>query len=102
MASDASDTSAAGSPAPDGSNHKSTTNNNSSNGKSDSKKKRSDSNATADGNAAAKVTKRRAARACVSCRARKVRCNVVEEWPCTNCRFDNVEVSDLPRLFEIQ
>ena len=80
MTSDASDTSAAGSPPPE------------SNKKCDAKKKRSDSNATADGGAA-KVTKRRAARACASCRARKVRCNVVEEFPCTNCRFDNVEVS---------
>lgn len=40
----------------------------------------------------AKVTKRRAARACVSCRARKVRCDVVEGAPCGNCRWDNVEV----------
>lgn len=39
-----------------------------------------------------KVTKRRAARACVSCRARKVRCDVVEGAPCGNCRWDNVEV----------
>ncbi|UKZ70210.1 uncharacterized protein TrAtP1_011204 [Trichoderma atroviride] len=38
-----------------------------------------------------KVTKRRAARACVSCRARKVRCDVVEGAPCGNCRWDNVE-----------
>lgn len=40
-----------------------------------------------------KITKRRAARACVSCRARKVRCDVVEGAPCGNCRWDNVEVS---------
>lgn len=39
-----------------------------------------------------KITKRRAARACVSCRARKVRCDVVEGAPCGNCRWDNVEV----------
>ncbi|CAM1508336.1 Fc.00g051840.m01.CDS01 [Cosmosporella sp. VM-42] len=39
----------------------------------------------------AKITKRRAARACVSCRARKVRCDVVEGAPCGNCRWDNVE-----------
>ncbi|KAI8947930.1 fungal-specific transcription factor domain-containing protein [Xylaria longipes] len=38
-----------------------------------------------------KVTKRRAARACVSCRARKVRCDVVEGAPCGNCRWDGVE-----------
>lgn len=42
--------------------------------------------------APAKVTKRRAARACASCRARKVRCDVVEGAPCGNCRWDNVEV----------
>ncbi|KAK5627091.1 hypothetical protein RRF57_002806 [Xylaria bambusicola] len=41
--------------------------------------------------ATAKVTKRRAARACVSCRARKVRCDVVEGAPCGNCRWDAVE-----------
>ncbi len=45
-----------------------------------------------------KVTKRRAARACVSCRARKVRCDVVEGAPCGNCRWDNVEVSAAPCL----
>ncbi|KAG5973584.1 Cutinase transcription factor 1 beta [Claviceps digitariae] len=38
-----------------------------------------------------KVAKRRAARACVSCRARKVRCDVVEGAPCGNCRWDHVE-----------
>ncbi|KAK3327280.1 cutinase transcription factor 1 beta [Cercophora scortea] len=38
----------------------------------------------------AKVTKRRAARACISCRARKVRCDVVEGAPCGNCRWDEV------------
>lgn len=42
-----------------------------------------------------KVTKRRAARACVSCRARKVRCDVVEGAPCGNCRWDNVEVCNV-------
>ncbi|KAH7032953.1 fungal-specific transcription factor domain-containing protein [Microdochium trichocladiopsis] len=44
-----------------------------------------------DPSGAAKATKRRAARACVSCRARKVRCDVVEGAPCGNCRWDNVE-----------
>lgn len=44
-----------------------------------------------DSEAPQKVTKRRAARACVSCRARKVRCDVVEGAPCGNCRWDNVE-----------
>lgn len=47
----------------------------------------------ADLEAPPKVAKRRAARACVSCRARKVRCDVVESSPCGNCRWDNVEVS---------
>ncbi|KAI5865456.1 fungal-specific transcription factor domain-containing protein [Durotheca rogersii] len=42
-------------------------------------------------NGAAKATKRRAARACISCRSRKVRCDVVEGAPCGNCRWDNVE-----------
>lgn len=36
--------------------------------------------------------KRRASRACCCCRARKVRCDVVENGsPCTNCRLDQVE-----------
>ncbi|KAI0011164.1 fungal-specific transcription factor domain-containing protein [Xylariaceae sp. FL0662B] len=52
-------------------------------------KKRSAS--TSEPSGATKVTKRRAARACVSCRARKVRCDVVEGAPCGNCRWDNVE-----------
>src|SRR5690606_29894125 len=47
--------------------------------------------AATESSAAPKVTKRRAARACVSCRARKVRCDVVEGAPCGNCRWDNVE-----------
>ncbi|KAH7186649.1 fungal-specific transcription factor domain-containing protein [Fusarium oxysporum] len=38
-----------------------------------------------------KATKRRAARACVACRARKVRCDVIEGTPCGNCRWDKVE-----------
>ncbi|KAK6833966.1 Cutinase transcription factor 1 beta [Apiospora arundinis] len=52
-------------------------------------KKRSASHSEPSGST--KVTKRRAARACVSCRARKVRCDVVEGAPCGNCRWDNVE-----------
>ncbi|KAI1130937.1 fungal-specific transcription factor domain-containing protein [Nemania abortiva] len=44
-----------------------------------------------ESNGMAKTTKRRAARACVSCRARKVRCDVVEGAPCGNCRWDGVE-----------
>ncbi|KAH8887405.1 hypothetical protein GQ53DRAFT_784348 [Thozetella sp. PMI_491] len=53
-----------------------------------SSKKRTAS--TSEPGGAPKVTKRRAARACVSCRARKVRCDVVEGAPCGNCRWDNV------------
>ncbi|KAI3324940.1 fungal-specific transcription factor domain-containing protein [Xylariaceae sp. AK1471] len=45
---------------------------------------------TVEPNGTAKVTKRRAARACVSCRNRKVRCDVVEGAPCGNCRWDNI------------
>jgi hypothetical protein len=37
------------------------------------------------------VVRRRASRACLSCRSRKVRCDVTSEGtPCTNCRLDNV------------
>lgn len=36
--------------------------------------------------------KRRASKACCCCRARKVRCDVVENGsPCTNCRLDQVD-----------
>ncbi|EHY60786.1 Cutinase transcription factor 1 beta [Exophiala dermatitidis] len=36
--------------------------------------------------------KKRAGRACASCRARKVRCDVVRSGtPCTNCRLDSLE-----------
>lgn len=59
--------------------------------KSNSKKRAS---AGEESSGPQKVTKRRAARACVSCRARKVRCDVVEGAPCGNCRWDNVEVSE--------
>ncbi|KAF2222899.1 fungal-specific transcription factor domain-containing protein [Elsinoe ampelina] len=38
-----------------------------------------------------KAVKRRASKACQCCRQRKVRCNVVEQIPCTNCRLDEVE-----------
>lgn len=50
---------------------------------------------TAAGNTQAssfRAIKRRASKACQCCRARKVRCNVVEHGaPCTNCRLDEVE-----------
>lgn len=39
-----------------------------------------------------KSVKKRASKACQCCRARKVRCNVVEHGaPCTNCRLDEFE-----------
>ena len=44
--------------------------------------------------------KRRAAKACQTCRSRKVRCDVVDSGPpCNNCRLDNVQciVSDSRR-----
>ncbi|KAF3931563.1 hypothetical protein ABW19_dt0208493 [Dactylella cylindrospora] len=49
--------------------------------------------ASASGNNAnGRPIKRRASKACQCCRARKVRCNVVEHGaPCTNCRLDNVD-----------
>lgn len=47
--------------------------------------------AKTDANANNKITKRRAARACASCRTRKVRCDVVEQYPCANCRWDHVD-----------
>ena len=35
---------------------------------------------------------RRAAKACVACRQRKIRCDVLRKYPhpCTNCELDNV------------
>ncbi|KAK4981863.1 hypothetical protein LTR66_009641, partial [Elasticomyces elasticus] len=46
----------------------------------------------ADGIRPTKSVKRRASKACQCCRARKVRCNVVEHGaPCTNCRLDEIE-----------
>lgn len=40
----------------------------------------------------ARPVKRRASKACCCCRARKVRCDVVENGsPCTNCRLDQVD-----------
>ncbi|CAJ2508076.1 Uu.00g092620.m01.CDS01 [Anthostomella pinea] len=46
---------------------------------------------TSEPNGSAKIAKRRASRACVNCRNRKVRCNVVECTPCNNCRWNEVE-----------
>ncbi|KAH6999431.1 fungal-specific transcription factor domain-containing protein [Ilyonectria destructans] len=40
---------------------------------------------------------RRAARACLSCRTRKVRCDVSERWPCGNCKWGDSECVVLGR-----
>lgn len=41
---------------------------------------------------AGKGKKKRAGRACILCRARKVRCDVVlNGTPCTNCRLDSLD-----------
>ncbi|KAL4902502.1 hypothetical protein BDW74DRAFT_157919 [Aspergillus multicolor] len=56
----------------------------------DPKNKRKASTAGLSANA--RQVKRRASKACCCCRARKVRCDVVENGsPCTNCRLDQVE-----------
>ncbi|KAL3470447.1 fungal-specific transcription factor domain-containing protein [Aspergillus californicus] len=56
----------------------------------DPKGKRKASNASLSANS--RPVKRRASKACCCCRARKVRCDVVENGsPCTNCRLDQVE-----------
>lgn len=45
-----------------------------------------------------KPTRRRSTKACLGCRARKVRCNVAEHGsPCTNCRLDILECVVRPR-----
>ncbi|KAI9691808.1 MAG: hypothetical protein M1822_007880 [Bathelium mastoideum] len=57
-----------------------------------SKRKASTAGLNANGGRPAKAVKRRASKACQCCRARKVRCNVVEHGaPCTNCRLDEIE-----------
>lgn len=55
------------------------------------KRKVGDAGFNANGSRPGKSVKRRASKACQCCRARKVRCNVVEQTPCTNCRLDEVE-----------
>ena len=56
------------------------------------KRTASDAGLKANGMRPPKSVKRRASKACQCCRARKVRCNVVEHGaPCTNCRLDEVE-----------
>lgn len=74
-----------------------------------SKRKATDAGLPGTGARPHKSVKRRASKACQCCkyfcsdfnnrsqidhligRARKVRCNVVEQTPCTNCRLDEVE-----------
>ena len=56
------------------------------------KRSATDAGLKANGLRPTKSVKRRASKACQCCRARKVRCNVVEHGaPCTNCRLDEVE-----------
>ncbi|KAJ4248462.1 hypothetical protein NW762_012799 [Fusarium torreyae] len=53
---------------------------------------RSQKRASWDDCAQERSSKRRASRACLSCRNRKVRCDVVGRGvPCTNCRLDGVD-----------
>jgi len=55
------------------------------------KRKSDQAGISGNGTRPQKSVKRRASKACQCCRARKVRCNVVEQIPCTNCRLDEVE-----------
>ena len=55
------------------------------------KRSATDAGLPSNGTRPHKSVKRRASKACQCCRARKVRCNVVEQTPCTNCRLDEVE-----------
>ena len=60
--------------------------------KSSQKRSAGDAGLKANGARPTKSVKRRASKACQCCRARKVRCNVVEHGaPCKNCRLDEVE-----------
>lgn len=53
---------------------------------------------TGDRAAPQSYKRRRAARACLSCRQRKVRCNAIDGSPCLNCRSDHLEV----RLLQLE
>ncbi|KAE8443383.1 hypothetical protein EG329_001942 [Mollisiaceae sp. DMI_Dod_QoI] len=65
---------------------------------SDSGKKRGTSSAGLDSNGNPKPVKRRAAKACAACRARKVRCDVMQRYhvtpegevTCSNCTMDGI------------
>lgn len=62
-------------------------------------KKRTSTNATLDANGNPKPVKRRAAKACAACRARKVRCDVMQRYhitadgevTCSNCTMDGIK-----------
>lgn len=54
-------------------------------------KKRASAGTAGTGDQPQKVTKRRAAKACSTCRARKVRCDVTERVPCSNCTWDKIK-----------
>lgn len=61
-------------------------------------KKRGTSSAGLDSNGNTKPVKRRAAKACAACRARKVRCDVMQRYhvtpegtvTCSNCTMDGI------------
>lgn len=47
-----------------------------------------------------RISRRRAARACLKCRKRKVRCDVTRtSQPCSNCRYNAHECIVVPRFF---
>jgi hypothetical protein len=62
-------------------------------------KKRSPSTANLDAQGNPKPVKRRAAKACAACRARKVRCDVMQRYhvtadgevTCSNCTMDGIK-----------
>ncbi len=62
-------------------------------------KKRSQSSSGVDTNGNPKPVKRRAAKACAACRARKVRCDVMQRYhitadgevTCSNCTMDGIK-----------
>lgn len=62
-------------------------------------KKRSNISAGLDSNGNPKPVKRRAAKACAACRARKVRCDVMQRYhitadgevTCSNCTMDGIK-----------
>lgn len=62
-------------------------------------KKRAQSTANLDANGNPKPVKRRAAKACAACRARKVRCDVMQRYhvtadgevTCSNCTMDGIK-----------